>query len=84
MTKKRKKSKNGHKTFVSVQGIKGNQKNISTLNEYIKFKLDDFKNNEKDYENNMRNNQQKCDYNIKELNKENKTSYYYFKCSSYY
>ena len=82
--KKRKKRKNGHKTFVSVQGIKGNQKNISTLNEYIKFKLDDFKNNEKDYENNMRNNQQKCDYNIKELNKENKTSYYYFKCSSYY
>ena len=82
--KKRKKSKNGHKTFVSVQGIKGNQKNVSTLNEYIKFKLDDFKNNEKDYENNMRNNIQKCDNNIKALDKENKTSYYYIKYSSSY
>ena len=82
--KKRKKNKNGHKTFVSVQGIKGNQKNVSTLNEYIKFKLDDFKNNEKDYENNMRNNQQKCGHNIKELDKENKTSYYYIKYASNY
>ena len=80
-SKENKKKKN-IRAYISVQGIKGNQKNISTLNEYIKFKLDDFKNNEKNYQDNMKSNQQKYEQNLKELENENKTSYYYLKYSS--
>ena len=81
-TKTKKKNKK-NKTFVSVHGIKGNQKNISTLNEYIKFKFDDIKNNEKYYEDNIKNNQQKNDDNMKELDGEIKSSYYFLKYSSF-
>ena len=80
--KKPKNNKNIKKTFVNVQGIKGNQKKISTLNEYIKFKLNDFNNNKEDYENSLKNNQKKTEDNIKELNNENSSSYYFFKYSA--
>ena len=70
-------NKNVKKAYIKVKGIKGNQKKVSTLNEYIKFKLDDFNNNKTDYENNIKENQKKSDDNMKELNKENKSSYYY-------
>ena len=76
------KNKKINKSYIKIQGIKGNKKNISTLDEYIKFKLEDFNNNKKDYENNMKNNQQKNEENMKELNNENKTSYYFLKYSS--
>ena len=76
-------NKNDNKSFISVKGIKGNKKKISTLNEYIKFKFDDFNNNKKEYENNMKKTQQKNDDNIKELNNENKSSYYFLKYSSF-
>ena len=76
------KNKKINKSYISVQGIKGNQKNISTLDEYIKFKFEDFNNNQKDYENNIKNNQQKNEENLKELNNESKTSYYFLKYTS--
>jgi hypothetical protein len=51
---KQNKSKKALKSYVTVKGIKGNKKNIATLNEYIKFKYEDFKNNTKDYEDNFK------------------------------
>ena len=71
------KKKKIQKAYINVKGIKGNQKKVSTLNEYIKFKIDDFNNNKKDYENNIKENEKKNDDNMKELNKESKSSYYY-------
>ena len=77
-----KNNKNVQKAYINVHGIKGNQKKISTLNEYIKFKFNDYNDNKKDYEDNMKNNQQKNDDNIKELENGIKSSYYFLKYSS--
>ena len=67
------------KAFITVKGIKGNDKKVSTLNEYIKFKMNDIKNNEKEYEENMNDNKERISQNIQKLNKGNKSSYYFFK-----
>ena len=67
------------KAFITVKGIKGNDKKVSTLNEYIKFKMNDIKNNEKEYEENMNDNKEKINQNIQKLNKGSKSSYYFFK-----
>ena len=80
--KKNEKNKNIKRAYINVKGIKGNQKKISTLNEYINFKFNDYKNNKNDYDNNMKSNQQKDDDNIKVLNNKVKSSYYFLKYSS--
>ena len=67
------------KAFVTVQGIKGNDKKICTLKDYIKFKKDDLKNNEKEYKENMDDNKERISQNISKLNQGTKSSYYFFK-----
>ena len=65
------------KAFVTVQGIKGNDKKICTLKDYIKFKKDDLKNNEKEYKENMDDNKERISQNISKLNQGTKSSYYF-------
>ena len=65
------------KAFVIVQGIKGNDKKICTLKDYIKFKKDDLKNNEKEYKENMNDNKERISQNISKLNQGTKSSYYF-------
>ena len=65
------------KAFVTVQGIKGNDKKICTLKDYIKFKKDDLKNNEKEYKENMDDNKERINQNISKLNQGTKSSYYF-------
>ena len=65
------------KAFVTVQGIKGNDKKICTLKDYIKFKKDDLKNNEKVYKENMDDNKERISQNISKLNQGTKSSYYF-------
>lgn len=65
------------KAFVTVQGIKGNDKKIYTLKDYIKFKKDDLKNNEKEYKENMDDNKERINQNISKLNQGTKSSYYF-------
>ena len=65
------------KAFVTVQGIKGNDKKICTLKDYIKFKKDDLKNNEKVYKENMDDNKERINQNISKLNQGTKSSYYF-------
>ena len=65
------------KAFVTVQGIKGNDKKIYTLKDYIKFKKDDLKNNEKEYKENMDDNKERISQNISKLNQGTKSSYYF-------
>ena len=67
------------KAFVTVQGIKGNDKKICTLKEYIKFKKNDLENNEKDYKENFNDNKERINLNISKLNQGTKSSYYFFK-----
>lgn len=67
------------KAFITVKGIKGNDKKVSTLNEYIKFKMNDIKNNEKEYEENINDNKERINQKIQNLNKGSKSSYYFFK-----
>ena len=67
------------KTFITVHGIKGNNKKICTLKEYIKFKKTDLENNEKEYEDNMNDNKERINKNIKKLNQGTKSSYYFLK-----
>ena len=67
------------KSYITVQGIKGNGKKISTLKEYIKFKKDDLTNNEKEYKENFNNNLERINQNIKKLNESSKSSYYFLK-----
>ena len=72
-------SKDIKKSFIIVKGIKGNGKKISTLKEYIKFKMNDIKNNEKEYEENINENKEKINQNLKKFNEECKSSYYFLK-----
>ena len=72
-------SKDIKKSFIIVKGIKGNGKKISTLKEYIKFKMNDIKNNEKEYEENINENKEKINQNLKKINEECKSSYYFLK-----
>ena len=67
------------KAFITVKGIKGNGKKISTLKEYIKFKMNDIKSNEKEYQENISDNKERINQNIKKLNKGDKSSYYFMK-----
>ena len=67
------------KAFIIVKGIKGNGKKISTLKEYIKFKINDIKNNEKEYEENINDTKEKINQNLKRLNKGCKSSSYFLK-----
>ena len=67
------------KAFITVKGIKGNGKKVSTLNEYIKFKMNDIKNNEKEYKENITDNKERINQNIQKLNKGTKSSYYFLK-----
>ena len=67
------------KAFITVKGIKGNGKKISTLKEYIKFKMNDINSNEKEYQENISDNKERINQNIKKLNKGDKSSYYFFK-----
>ena len=67
------------KAFITITGIKGNDKKISTLKEYIKFKKNDLKNNEKEYKENINDNKERINQNISKLNKGTKSSYYFFK-----
>ena len=73
-------NKNIKKSFVTVQGIKGNKKKICTLKDYIKFKKDDLKNNEKEYKENMDDNKERINQNISKLNQGTKSSYYFLNC----
>ena len=71
------------KAFVTVQGIKGNDKKICTLKDYIKFKKDDLKNNEKEYKENMDDNKERINQNISKLNQGTKSSYYFLNCMDF-
>lgn len=73
-------NKNIKKSFVTVHGIKGNEKKICTLKDYIKFKKNDLKNNEKEYNENMDNNKERINQNISKLNQGTKSSYYFLNC----
>ena len=72
-------NKNIKKAFITVKGIKGNGKKISTLKEYIKFKLNDINSNEKEYQENINDNRERINQNIQKLSKGNKSSYYFLK-----
>ena len=72
-------NKNIKKAFITVKGIKGNGKKISTLKEYIKFKLNDINSNEKEYQENINDNRERINQNIQKLNKGTKSSYYFLK-----
>ena len=67
------------KCFVYAKDIKGNLKKIRTLKEYIKFKKNDFNNNEEEYDNNFKNNKEKIENNIQKLYNGYKSSYYFLK-----
>ena len=72
-------NKNIKKAFITVKGIKGNGMKISTLKEYIKFKLNDINSNEKEYQENINDNRERINQNIQKLSKGNKSSYYFLK-----
>ena len=67
------------KAYVTITGIKGNDKKICTLKEYIKFKKNDLENNEKEYKENFNDNKERINLNISKLNQGTKSSYYFFK-----
>lgn len=75
------KNKKTPKTSINVKGIKGNKKNISTLEEYVKFKINDFDLNKKDYEKEIEKNkinENNVENNLNKI-KKNSSSYYYIK-----
>ena len=53
------------KSFITIKGIKGDDKKIWTMNEYIKFKINDINKNKKEYEANINDNKEKI--NLKKI-----------------
>ena len=67
------------KSYITVKGIKGDNTKICTMNEYIKFKINDINSNKKEYEENINDNKEKINQNLKKLNEGSKSSYYFMK-----